>query len=339
MRVFNDGIFGHAAGLETPSPEKAMGTLRYTLFCFLVLLWSCSEDRNPVVVDFSVRTPTAAVQEAPASSKGLVVAVGAMVSPRATLRHYRELLNYVGRHMHREVSLVQKKTYGQLSRLFAEGSVDLAFVCTGSYVLHRDHTRWELLAAPQVNGNTTYQSYLIVHKNAPYQSLTDLRHKTFAFTDPHSNTGRLVPTAWVVEAGSTPEAFFSQLLYTYSHDNSILAVAKGLVDGAAVDSLVWEYEQRHNPSWTSQTKILRRSQPFGIPPVVVSSKLSPEVREALRRIFLTMHQNTEGQRILDALGIDRFVVPAPSWYQETEKLITFLQDNGISIHGLEPAQH
>ncbi|MGQ9483675.1 MAG: hypothetical protein ACUVSA_01525 [Desulfosoma sp.] len=92
-----------------------MGKVRFILFCFLALLWSCSEDRNPVVVDFSVRIPTAAVQEAPASSKGLVVAVAAMVSPKATLRHYRELLNYVGRHMHREVSLVQKKTYGQLS--------------------------------------------------------------------------------------------------------------------------------------------------------------------------------------------------------------------------------
>uniref|UniRef100_A0A831ZZ58 Uncharacterized protein n=1 Tax=Desulfacinum infernum TaxID=35837 RepID=A0A831ZZ58_9BACT len=47
----------------------------------------------------------------------------------------------------------------------------------------------------------------------------------------------------------------------------------------------------------------------------------------------------EGRRILDALGMDRFVLPDPSWYQETEKLLEFLHNNGIRIHGLEPAQH
>jgi len=316
-----------------------MGRVTLSLLCVFGILWGCSEDRNPVVVDFSARTPMPAAQEAPTASKSLVVAVGAMVSPRATLRHYRQLLDYVGRHMDRDVSLVQKKTYGQLSQLFAQGSVDLAFVCTGSYVLHRRLTRWELLAAPQVMGRTTYESYLIVHKDAPYTTLNDLRHKTFAFTDPHSNTGRLVPTAWIVEAGSTPEAFFSQLLYTYSHDNSILAVAKGLVDGAAVDSLVWEYEHAHDPTWTSQTKILRRSKPFGIPPVVVSSGLSAQEKDALRRIFLTLHEDPEGRPILDALGMDRFVAADPTWYQETEELLEFLQNKGISIHGLEPAQH
>ncbi|ROQ91040.1 phosphonate transport system substrate-binding protein [Desulfosoma caldarium] len=290
-------------------------------------------------MDFSVRTTIPSVLETSGSSKNLTVAVGAMVSPRATLRLYRQLLDYVGWHMDRKVELVQKKTYGELSRLFAQGAVDLAFVCTGSYVLHRPMTHWELLVAPQIMGQTTYQSYLIVHKDSPYLSFDELRHKIFAFTDPHSNTGRLVPTAWVVQSGSTPEAFFSQVLYTYGHDNSILAVAKGLVDGAAVDSLVWEYEHARDDTWTSKTKIIRRSIPFGIPPVVVSPELSPQDKETARRIFLTMHENEKGRSLLNALGIDRFVVPDPSWYEETEKLLEFLHSNGIRTDGLEPAQH
>lgn len=290
-------------------------------------------------VDFSVRKNIADVQKDPASSPGLTVAVGAMVSPKATLGRYRQLLDYVSRHMGRNVSLVQKKTYGQISRLFEQGGVDLAFVCTGSYVLHRKHTGWELLAAPQIMGQTTYQSYLIVSKNAPFESLDDLRHKIFAFTDPHSNTGRFVPTAWVIERGFTPEQFFSQIVYTYSHDDSILAVAKGLVDGAAVDSLVWEYEHVRDPTWTSKTKILRRSEPFVIPPVVVSPRLSAQDKAALRSLFLSMHEDAKGRNILQALRMDRFVLPDATWYQSTERLLRFLQDSGIRIDGLEPTQH
>ncbi len=310
-----------------------------SLLCLLGFLGGCSDDNKSVFVDFSVRSIVPAVQAVPESSHKLSVAVAAMVSPKESLRHYRQLLNYVSRHMARNVLLVQKKTYAQLSRLFEQGEVDLAFVCTGSYVLHRNRTQWELLAAPQIMGRTTYHSYLIVHKDAPFETLDDLHHKTFAFTDPHSNTGRLVPTAWVIEKGFIPEEFFSEIIYTYSHDNSILAVAKGLVDGAAVDSLVWEYEHARDPVWTSKTKILRRSEPYGIPPVVVSRELPFEDKEKLRDIFLAMHQDAEGRSILEALRIDRFVVPDVTWYQSTEMLVRFLQDNGIRIDGQEPAQH
>jgi len=84
----------------------------------------------------------------------------------------------------------------------------------------------------------------------------------FAFTDPDSNTGRLVPTFWLSQIGERPESFFSKTIYTYSHDNSILAVNRALVDGAAVDGLIWEYYHRKNPVFTSKTRVIRKSEPL-----------------------------------------------------------------------------
>ena len=92
----------------------------------------------------------------------------------------------------------------------------------------------------------------------------------FAFTDPDSNTGAMVPRFWLAELGETPESFFSKTIFTYSHDNSILAVAKGLVDAAAVDGHQWEYFERFSPAYTSKTRVIRKSQPFGSPPLVAS---------------------------------------------------------------------
>jgi phosphonate transport system substrate-binding protein len=92
----------------------------------------------------------------------------------------------------------------------------------------------------------------------------------FAFTDPDSNTGAMVPRFWLAQLGETPESFFSKTIFTYSHDNSILAVAKGLVDAAAVDGHQWEYFERFNPGYTSKTRVIRKSQPFGSPPLVAA---------------------------------------------------------------------
>ncbi|MBZ4659190.1 MAG: phosphate/phosphite/phosphonate transporter, periplasmic binding protein, partial [Desulfacinum sp.] len=113
-------------------------------------------------------------------------------------------------------------------------------------------------------------------------------------------------------------------IFTYSHDNSILAVARGLVDGASVDSLIWDYYQAEDSRWTYKTRIIRRSQPFGIPPVVVSPALDPAVKETLRTVLFTMHEDPQGKAILDELHIDRFVAPQAAWYESVKALQAFL---------------
>ena len=48
--------------------------------------------------------------------------------------------------------------------------------------------------------------------------------------------------------------FFSNTIYTYSHDNSIMAVAKGMVDGASVDGLIWEFYHQRKPTITGSNQ-------------------------------------------------------------------------------------
>ena len=59
------------------------------------------------------------------------VAVAAMISPKETFSYYRDLLDFIGAKMDRKVSLIQRKTYGEVNELFKNGQVDLAFICSG----------------------------------------------------------------------------------------------------------------------------------------------------------------------------------------------------------------
>jgi phosphonate transport system substrate-binding protein len=299
--------------------------VRHPLFwvAFLVLLAvaaGCGGEGDTRVVDFTKTIPVARSEHRPAAGPVLRVAVGAMVSPKETFVQHRRVLEYIGRRLGMEVELVQRKTYGEVNELFAKGQIDLAFVCSGPYATGSEKYGFEILATPEIQGSHFYQAYLIVNKGSTYRSLEDLKGRVFAFTDPDSNTGKLVPTYWLARLNAKPETFFGKVIYTYAHDNSILAVARGLVDGATVDGLVWEYYNRKNPGFTSQTRVIKKSELYGTPPLVASKYLAAELRNRIRQSLLAMHTEPEGEQILKELMIDRFVAPEERWYDSIRRM-------------------
>ena len=297
---------------------------------FLLLVVSgCSGDTEKVTVDFSKTVPVARPGAQGSSNPPLRVAVAAMVSPKETLELYRQLLTYLGHQLGKEVELVQRKTYAEVNELLGKGLIDLAFVCSGPYVTGKDRYGFVLLAVPEVHGHPTYSAYLIVNKESAFQGLEDLQGHTFAFTDPDSNTGRLVTLAWLAALHTRPETFFGRFIYTYSHDNSIMAVARGLVDAASVDGLIWDYYEKKNSAFTSKTRIIKKSEPFAIPPLVASRQFPPADRDRVQKVLFTMHQDPEGKRILTELMIDRFIQPRDEWYdtvRQMEQQVTRLPD-------------
>lgn len=291
------------------------------LLLAVVLLSACSSDRDDALpyVDLTIRQPLPAA--APSQIVPLRIAVAAIISPQSNVESYADLGTYVGDRLRRPVELVQRRTYAEINELVANNTVDVAFVCTSAYVDGHDKFGMELLAAPQINGESVYYSELIVPSDSPAQSMADLRGKSFAFTDPMSFSGRVYPTYLVKELGFVPEEFFSNVFFTYSHDRAIESVAAGIADGAAVDSLVLNYLFRQNPELRQRIKIISRSPAFGIPPVVAPPGLPPQQKAQLQEILLTMHEDPVGKEILSALGIDRFVSIKDQAYGGARQLI------------------
>src|SRR6266536_3270506 len=217
----------------------------------------------------------------------LKIGLAAMISPKETLIFYNGLLGYVGQKVGRKVEMVQFRTYDEMDVALEKRDLDIAFVCSGPYV--RDHEKFgaELLVAPQSYGKPFYHAYIIVPAGSPAKSFADLKGKTFAFTDPKSNTGRMVPTFMVSkDFGAAPEKFFGSVKFTFSHDKSIQEVSKGAVDGASVDSLIYDYLAAKSPASTKGTRILAKSAPYGIPPVVVNPKMDPALKAKVKAALL-----------------------------------------------------
>ena len=291
-------------------------------FCLILLLTTfsfvgCNQRERIEKVDFKDAIELKEIENA--KMPALNVCVGSMITPEEGHEYYKRLLDYLGRKLDLKINFMEKKTYAEVNLLLKKGNIDVAFVCGGPYVEGHDEFGLELLVAPVIDGKTEYFSYIIVNKNSGIEDLEGLRGKRFGFVDPMSNTGKLIPTYLIQkEFKQDPKDFFKEYLYTYDHDKSIKAVAYGIIDGAAVDSLVWDYMDKKGSKYTKETRIIKTSEPYGIPPVVV--RLGLDLAPKIKEILLNMHRDKEGADILKGMFIDKFVKVDDSNYDGIRRI-------------------
>jgi len=242
-------------------------------------------------------------------------AVSAMVSPAQTLVYFTEFRDYLGEKLETHVHLKQRRTYEEINTLLHDATVQMAFTCTGGYLDGRQVFGLEVLAVPVIRGKTTYQSYIITGADNPAESLEELRGSVFAFTDPLSLSGRMYPVAELNSLGYTTSSFFKKTFYTESHDKSIEAVATGLADGAAVDSLIFDSLYELSDSAARKVRIIDKSREFGMPPVVVAPSLDKDYKRTLLKVLLGMADDPRGRIVLQNLGMDGFAIPSPELYR------------------------
>ncbi|MBI4954550.1 MAG: PhnD/SsuA/transferrin family substrate-binding protein [Myxococcales bacterium] len=263
----------------------------------------------------------------PGARPPLRVSVAAMLSPRETHSAYSELVMALGRALGERIELVQRRSYREVNDLLLDGHLDVALVCTGGYLEleRRAPGAVEVLAVPVSGGGTTYESIVIVPATSPATELDELAGRRFAFTDELSLTGRAYLVHVLQARGEDVASYFGGVLYTRSHDRSVRAVANRMVDGAAVDGLVYDQMVRQMPELHAQTRVIHRSPPLGIPPVVASTRLSGSQRARLRAALLALPGDAGAAAAMERIGIERFVVPPPGLYDDARRIVEAAQ--------------
>lgn len=213
---------------------------------------------------------------------------------------------YLENHLKRPVVFVQRASYREITDLMRSGKLDFAWLCGYPYV--RNKQTMNLLAVPVYQGKPLYRSYLIVPaSDRQTRSIADLRGKVFAFSDPDSNSGYLVPTHELHRLQEKPGTFFSKTFFTWSHRKVVEAVAAGLAQGGAVDGYVWDTLALQHPELTARTRIVMKSAEFGFPPFVAGKAVAPADTAAMRKALIAMPRDEEGQKLLQNLHLDGFV--------------------------------
>ena len=223
------------------------------------------------------------------------------------------LKSFLTRHTGFDVTLVQRRTYEEITSLLLSDQLTAAWICGYPYVVYREQLG--LIAAPVWQGRPLYQSYVIVDAERPAARLEELSGDIHAFSDPNSNSGYIVTRAALAGINRGPEEFFGRTFFTYGHRNVVRAVASGLAQSGSVDGYVWDVLSEVEPDLTRRTRVLLKSDWLGFPPIACpkSQQAAPQTI-ALQDALLAMAHDADGADVLRQLRLDGFTLAEPSLF-------------------------
>ncbi|MEE4461924.1 phosphate/phosphite/phosphonate ABC transporter substrate-binding protein [Azotobacter chroococcum] len=202
------------------------------------------------------------------------------------------------------VKLVVGSTYVATGEALRRGQLDLAYLGPVTYILQSRHAGLEPFARPTHGGSRgpTFQAAIIVPADSAVESLGQLRGAEIAMGDLASTSGAWVPRHMLLTAGLSADRDYVRRTLG-AHDQVAAAVAAGRSPAGGLSlpilrRLLAEGQLNHQA-----VRILAESPP--IPEYVWTFRegLPAELREAVRRAFIELHEPA----VLDAYAAEAFI--------------------------------
>jgi phosphonate transport system substrate-binding protein len=171
--------------------------------------------------------------------------------------------------------------YNGIIEALRAGKLDVAYLGPFSYVLATSVADVEAfaVAVTKKTGQSAYKSLILARKDSGIHQLSDLKGHTFAFVDPSSASGHLFPKAGLEQAGFDPGTLFSRVIFSGSHDASILAVANQKVDAAAVADRILANAVARGLVKQDDFDVVWSSRPIPESPMVWRKNLDPALKQ------------------------------------------------------------
>jgi phosphonate transport system substrate-binding protein len=204
---------------------------------------------------------------------------------------------------------------------------DVAFVCGLPYVelRRRGELPVEPLAAPvlcgrRYGGRPVYFSDVIVRRDSPFDSFTDLRGRSWAYNEPLSQSGYGITRYHLVRRGET-NGFFGAVVEAGWHQRAINLVCSGAVDASAIDSHVLEVALRDDPELVGRLRVIDTLGPSPIQPVVAADRLPQRLRAELRAVLLGLAAEEEARPHLARALVEGFAPVTDATYDPIRAML------------------
>ena len=135
------------------------------------------------------------------------------------------------------VKLFAPADYNGVIQGLLGGTLDMSWLGASAYAatyLQDPEAVEPVLVKQNLDGSIGYHSIGFARKDRGITSLEDMKGKVFGFGDPNSTSGYLIPSIEIPQAtGGTMESgdYFGEVKFTGGHEQTIVAVANGDIDG------------------------------------------------------------------------------------------------------------
>ena len=185
---------------------------------------------------------------------------------------------------------LSQEDYATRRQSLLEGQASLGFMCGLLYTMFKDQHQAPLepLVAPVSLSHKApiYYSYVIVTKEHRAKHFNDLKSLVFCINEQESFSGCQIVRYHLAKLGQS--GFFSNVIESGSHLQSIQRVLNKKADSAAIDHTLYEYWAKQNPSAASGLRIIKRLGPFPMPPLVISKHVPDLLKQQIQIALLGM---------------------------------------------------
>lgn len=237
---------------------------------------------------------------------------------------FEDLVKYLSAKLGIPVEQQTSSDYAGVITAMQFKHVDVAYFGPKSYVEAALRANAECFVVEVgEDGTQGYHGVIISKKGSPIKSIEDAKGKDWAFTDPNSTSGTLVPTLHLVkDLKIDPKTYFAKVIYSGSHEASMLAIKAGKVDIASTNDLdmargegkFWNKDQDFQILWTSPL----------IPgsPMAYRKDLPETLKKALADAFVS-YKDKEG---LAKLAISGYAPVTDAVYDVIREQIAFKKE-------------
>ncbi|MFW8617398.1 phosphate/phosphite/phosphonate ABC transporter substrate-binding protein [Enterococcus innesii] len=230
-----------------------------------------------------------------------------------------------------EVEELEGADYSVGIEALKAGKLDVLLVSPMSYYQAKKIAGAEPIVTTTSMGQEEYKTLFVVGKDdTTTQSLADLKGKSFAFVDPASSSGYMYPKAKLVKELSldpnqleNPGYFFDTVAYSGKHDSSLMGVAKGDYDAAAVAGQVITSLVDAGMIQEDDIRVIGETETIPNALFVVRSDLPAETKAALKDFYLT-YENEEYFETFYGSKEVRFTEAKDEDYEVVQEMVEIL---------------
>jgi phosphonate transport system substrate-binding protein len=204
---------------------------------------------------------------------------------------------YLTAALHIPVKVIDVSGYAPTIEAMRAGKVDIAAFGPLGYIIASQKAGAVAIVAPGTADKKldTYNSIIVVPKNSPLHSIADLKahakNLTFAFVDPASTSGYLIPRAYLQSIGINPDKDFGKVVFSGNHLASVMAIKAGKVDaGPVMKQVLIPRLIALGKLAPDDLRVLWTSDPIPDSPICVRKSLPGPLKEKIRQALLAMPQ-------------------------------------------------
>ncbi len=210
------------------------------------------------------------------------------------LRNYQPVVDYLEKELDVKIKLQVTADYTAAIEAMRNKHIEMAWFGPFSYILAVEEAGAEAIVngVRRDTGTATYKSIIITKAGSGIETLDDLKGRSFAFVDPASTSGNLIPRKMLIENGIDPDNDFSTVFYAGTHNSVELAIKNGTVDaGASSDNAYYRMvnEGQIDPE---ENIIIFESEPIPGSPIVVRGDLPQDIKDGIKQALIGMDQQT-----------------------------------------------